>query len=217
MFCPKCGVQKADDALICANCGNKFKVENEPQQQNPQPQQYQTPQPPQNQFQPPYQQAPITPETKIKPNIGLIIKIIAVVLAILFFVPMFTVSCSGGFGKISFSGLDCTIGKSINVGFGVSERTESYLHAGLLLLLPIILFITFLSKSKSAYIAGLILSIVGLILFFMFYSEVNRILVAENSDGMYSLKFSPAFYFSMILYVISGILCMVGVSEKRRL
>ena len=149
-----------------------------------------------------------------------IIKIIALVLAILFFFPMFTVSCSGGFGmgdyKIPFSGLDFAIEKDIDTGFGSYERTEANLYAWLLLLLPIVIFMILLSKSKSAYLTGFILSVVGVILFYIFSLEVTKKIVEQNY-GTLSVNFTVSFYASIILYVVAGILCLVGFLEKKQL
>ena len=87
--------------------------------------------------------------TKIE--IAPIIKVIAIVLSILFFFPLFTVSCQGT--EIEFSGLSATFGKTIST-FGSNEKIEGNIIAIFLFLIPVILFAIFQFKKNLKFING---------------------------------------------------------------
>ena len=244
-ICNFCAQELPDNAVICDFCGEQLNVSAnnnnaEIQQQISAAQPKSNPSAPvftqsqtqhlyQSQFQPqsqyqfqsaqPQQSQPqnfAASQIKIK-STGIIIKIIAVVLAVLFFFPMFTVSCSGGFGaeeKIPFSGLDCAIGKDI--GSGMGGKSESNPSAWLLFIVPVILLAVFWFKINEAikYLVGTGLSCVGLIMFFIFYLEINK-KGGEGMMGMIKINFSVAFYGSVVLYIISGILCLIVFLNKK--
>lgn len=157
---------------------------------------------------------------KVKNWKSIIVKIIALALIVLFFTPLFTVSCSVGYNnyEISFSGLECAIGKNVDAEYGGSGKIEGNLFAGSLLILPVVLLAVFFAKSKNVfkYLLGTVLSVAGLILFYMFYLEVYRKISGENI-GLFKVDFSGAFYGSLLLYIVVIILCAVGFLEDSRI
>ncbi|MCL2078774.1 MAG: hypothetical protein FWH17_02905 [Oscillospiraceae bacterium] len=223
----------------------------------PPPQGYQPPQqpayPPQQGYQPPapppgyppYQYGPavkavdfdvaeednaaliIQGKTKVK--ISLIVRIAAVVLCVFFFLPMFSVSCSG-MTLLSFSGLNSTIGASISspYGYGEPEKIDGNFLAILLFLIPAALFIAYQFKSKLSFLhgklfaAGTVLSGLGVLNLIIFAVLVNSKISGET-EGMSlssvgaSLDFSFWYYFSYFLYVVSGALAFMCMQTAKKL
>ena len=226
-ICDNCGQELSDNSIICDMCGEHLSVssnnDNVGAQQQMHPANPNPPTPaaqPQSPYQYQYQPQPIQPHqqnimasqipqinSQSTRSIGMIVKIIAAVLAILFFLPMFTVSCSGE--EIPFSGLDCAIGKDI--GFG--SKSESNAAAWFLVIVPLVFFVVLcLTKNEAAkYLAGTVLSCIGLIMFFIFYLRISE----YENGGMVKISLTAAFFGSVILYIISGILCAVGFMAKK--
>jgi len=138
-----------------------------------------------------------------KVKISTIIKIIAIGLCILFFLPLFSVSCTGM--KLSFNGLDATLGKTISM-YGSKEKIDGNFLAIFLLLIPAALFSAFQFKQKISFVAGKLfkistgLSVLGLIGFIILTFTVNN--YAEQNLATASFTFW--YYLSILLYLIAG-------------
>lgn len=99
----------------------------------------------------------------------MIIRISALALLILFFVPWFSVSCSNQ--QVELSGLDLTVGKSVR-----GQKTDSSILVLLMLLLPLATLLAFTIKnwlSKGSLIASAS-SIVSVLLMIIIRGQVNK-------------------------------------------
>ena len=136
---------------------------------------------------------------------GTIIKVIAIVLCLLFFLPMFTVSC--GNMTISISGLDSTIGKTVS-SFGMNERIPGNFLTIFLLLIPASLFCVFHFRRSLAFAQGNLFALSmgvsgsGFLALIIFVMSVNARISAEG-EAFLDVKFTFWYYLSLILYVIS--------------
>lgn len=132
-----------------------------------------------------------------------IIKLVAIGLFILFFLPLFSVSCEGM--KITFSGVNAAFGKTVSV-FGTNERVNGNLIAIFLLLIPAALFCVFQFKKKLSFVSGKLFQIstglaaLGLLVCIILSSSVNK-MAAEN---MMIAQFTFWYYLTIILYIGSG-------------
>jgi len=144
-----------------------------------------------------------------------VIKIIAVALAILFFLPLFSVSCEGM--QISFSGWDSAFGKTVAAWGMGAERIGGNIMAIFLLLIPIALFVAVQFKENFSFLQGKLfnatlgLSVMGIIGFIALNISVG----AEAT--IFRVNFTFWYYLSIILYILSGILsfgCMNSLKNK---
>jgi hypothetical protein len=142
-------------------------------------------------------------------KIGTIIKVIALVLCVLFFLPLVTVSCAGAVE--SFSGLDSAIGK---------EYVSGNFLAILMLLIPVALFVIFQFKKKRTFIQGkvfvlsTVLSVVGLVIFIAYPVIVIGIMI-ENVGEVLPFRLTPWYFLSVILYIVNLILSIRGIRSAK--
>jgi hypothetical protein len=226
-ICQSCGQELHDRAQICELCGAQLAESpsapperytpappSQPPPQHQYRQQYQ-PAPPQYQ-QPPqqeYQQPSYTLNVSGKSfNAAVVVQVIAVALIAIFFFPLFRV----GFDSlgVSFSGFETAFGKNIDMLFA-SERTDGNLMAIFLLLIPAAIFMLFLFKNKSAFIANKLfviscgLSALGVTAFVAFTLGVK--------DALGEMpRFSFWYYLSVVLYIAAGVISAAGVSSLKK-
>lgn len=131
-----------------------------------------------------------------------IIRLIAFIAVVMFFVPSFAVSC-GGYGSVSFSQANLAIGKTIE-----GNRTGFFPPFLLALLIPVaIIVISFLWKKENEKMMSLFSAIGGAAGFVMVL--VMRIAlfiyIKANADEFYGLDIKTHFkfgaFFIMLLYI----------------
>lgn len=149
-------------------------------------------------------------QTKTKIPYKLIIKICAVVMIVFFFIPTFTVSCSGQ--EVSISPVGATFGYEIEDYGQISDPALGLLF---LLAIPIALLVIVFRKGmqdKTIQLVTLILSVLDFIIYLAFKSGVTN--AAEEVYATASNRFG--FYIDIIvslgLAVVSA-LVMFGVLE----
>lgn len=208
MFCTNCGKELNDGTIVCPGCGNKM---GEP--------------------------APTTGingtnEDDLTVHAGgksvkvsLIVKTVSLCLIVLFFFPLFTVSCSySGYGSssISVTGLQSLIGKTIRM-MGEEGRIDGKFIAIFLLLIPAaIAAVIFMKKSikqlsGKLYMATGALAVVGFIFQFI-YRSVVRSEVLTQGEEMVTVRFSFWYFLGILLYlVIAAIsfLCVQHLSKRK--
>lgn len=180
MFCRNCGTQLRDGARFCESCGTRNETEaisNKRQEVN------------------------IFKQTQIA------VWAICAVLAVMFFLPMFSISLFGF--KFEFSACEIMIGKEIE-GYVVKGNV---LVASLILLPPLIALF-YDRENIHLSVIGSSLGIIALVIF----SNYVRTRVSEETESLInSVQFTSVFAFSMILYIISGTLsCWYAYCVKNK-
>jgi len=141
---------------------------------------------------------------------------IAAILVIIFFFPLFEVSCQGM--SISFNGWDAAFGKTIS-SFGSSEKIQGNILAIFLLIIPIVMVITFLTQKNlsfvdnKVFIFSSILSVAGVIGFIALSVSANN----QAEANMLKASFTIWYYLSVILYIVSGLIsigCIFWAKKK---
>ncbi|MDR1329696.1 MAG: zinc ribbon domain-containing protein [Oscillospiraceae bacterium] len=233
-ICQSCGQELHDGAQICELCGAQLAEPPSARYTPPPPQP-----PPQQQYRQQYQPAPpqyqpqqeYQPSTTQQPpqqgyqqlnytlnaggksfNAAVVVQVIAVALIAIFFFPLFRV----GFDSlgVSFSGFETAFGKNIDMLFA-SERIDGNLMAIFLLLIPAAIFVLFLFKNKSAFIANKLfviscgLSALGVAAFVAFTLGVRDVLGEMP-------RFSFWYYLAVVLYIAAGVISAVAVSSLKK-
>ena len=153
-----------------------------------------------------------------KVNAGTIIKVIAIVLCLLFFLPMFTVSC--GNMTISISGLESTFGKTVS-SFGSSERIPGNFLTIFLLLIPLSLFSAFQFRKSLSFTRGNLFTVSmgvsgsGFLALIIFVMSVNA-RISQEGEGILTVTFTFWYYFSLILYVISCLFSYICFNSAKK-
>jgi len=136
---------------------------------------------------------------KVKP--ATIIKFASLAICILFFFPLFTVSCSDY--TISFTGFDATFGKAVNV-LGSSERVDGNFASIFLLIIPLAIFLAFQLKKIQQALQGKIfytaagLSVAGIAAMNIFKGAVRE----RAQSEMLHPEFTATFNIMIFLYII---------------
>jgi len=212
-FCGKCGGALSSENTFCPNCGNATKPTAENRMSVD-----------------PVSKSTLfdaTTDENATVKIGgnkikaaTIIKVVALALCVLFFLPMFSVNCSGI--TITFTGLNAAFGKTISF-FGVSEKIDGNLAAIFLLIIPAALFASLQFKKNSSVVSGKLfkistgLSALGLLGFIIFTVAVNNE-VYEQTGGMVSPQYTFWYYLSILLYLIAGAIsigCILSVKKRQ--
>ncbi|MCL2488663.1 MAG: zinc ribbon domain-containing protein [Oscillospiraceae bacterium] len=226
-FCTRCGSQLQEDGSPCPYCAGPVSPAQPVQPGYP-------PVQPVNPAVKPAGALQYTSENDVTLTLGsfqlntaLLIKIIAAVLCVIFFLPLFNVSCAGT-SLISFNGLDSTFGKDISSGFGDfggSEKVSGNFLAIFLLLIPAALFIALQFKKNLAFLEGRMyqaaaaLSVLGVIAFIVFRIGVSGKVASymEDAGSVITAKFTFWYYLSILLYiVIGGISVMYLLDAKKK-
>ena len=204
-FCVQCGYEFSDDNAYCPNC------DNEPLHQ---PQRHYTKAGGHLNYNDEDAVSIEVGGTKLK--VSKIIKGIALCLMLFFFLPLFVVGCQGM--QVEFSGWNATVGQSMYI-MGMRERINGNIMAGFLFLIPLALFVIFQFKKKLHFVNGKLflfstgLSALGLLGFYILHNRVNSF--AEQN--MVMAQFTFWYYFSIILYIVSGIISVWSiVAAKKR-
>jgi len=153
-------------------------------------------------------------------KVATVIKVVAVTLCILFFLPMFSVSCQGA--KISFNGWASAFGKTFQ-----GEKIEGNFMAFFLLLIPAALFIAFQFKKNLQFINGKLflistgISAMGLIGFIAYAMGVNSAVAEQAGEigGLLTPDFTFWYYLSIILYIVAGLVsvwCVVSAKKREQ-
>jgi len=161
-----------------------------------------------------------------KLRISLVIMIISVVLIALLFLPIINIKDV----NITLSGINMIFGKTYEYNsygwFGTSSISQEKLPGNFveifLMVIPAIIFIGVLLrnnphikkylKGKTLFLA-FILSVLGLFLFSTCATTKNLTDLADY----FTLKFSFAYYMSIILYVLNILVCLGGFLISKRI
>lgn len=132
-----------------------------------------------------------------------VIRLIAFVAVIMFFVPSYAISCSGYDFNLSQANL--AFGKTITV-MGETDRTSFFIPFALALLIPIaIIVLSFLWKKENEKMMSLLSTIGGAVGFVMviIMRIALSIYIAANSDEFYSMEahFKFGAFFIALLYI----------------
>jgi len=134
-------------------------------------------------------------------RVGTVLKSIFIVLAIVFFFPLFKVSFMG-LMPLSFSGWNAAFGKTISM-FGESDTINGNFAAVLLLLIPLLSFAVVQFKAKMRFLSGKLfwttaaLALVG----FVVLAVLKSVVSGMAQDNMLSAQYSGWYYLSMVLYI----------------
>ena len=147
-----------------------------------------------------------------------VIRLIAFIAVIMFFVPSYAISCSGY--EFNLSQANLAFGKTIDV-MGETQRTSFFVPFALALLIPIaIIVISFLWKKENEKIMSLISTIGGGVGFLMVIVMriALAIYIAANADEYYSMEahFKFGAFFIALLYVgiaVISVLSMLHVID----
>lgn len=135
-------------------------------------------------------------ENNIKKNISIkkITKIVSLLLIVLFFMPLFTVSCSGQ--EIGFSAARLTTGYS----YRGEEVIKAHIICSLLIVLPILVFVIWFIV-KNSKIINVAIGGSGLIDIILLISIIAK--AKGQAEEMYmDFRTNFAFYLSMILNLV---------------
>lgn len=141
---------------------------------------------------------------KAKEIISIAVKILALILLVLFFVPTISVSCSKIEVEISaFDAASGNIDEKINYEFGseaVDSDSEEYKAEPLLYLFIIFAVAILIIANKNA-IASSILSLCSIILLIVFKSTINAKVEENMSYGVVKIEITPWFYVHIFICV----------------
>lgn len=148
-------------------------------------------------------------------KIATALKIIAIALFVIFFFPLFTVSCSNT--SINFNGMNAVFGKTVEV-MGEKSKIDGSFIVIILLLVPAAQFAAIHFKKNFEFIKGKLylistaLSVLGLIGFMFLTSEVNK----KAEESMATVKYTFWYYLSIILYIVAGIVSLMCVISSKK-
>ncbi|MCL1852082.1 MAG: hypothetical protein FWF88_03505 [Peptococcaceae bacterium] len=149
-------------------------------------------------------------------KVAAIVKVAAVALCVLFFLPLFSVSCQGV--EISFNGWNTAFGKTVST-YGSSNKVDGNIAALFLLLIPAALFVAFQFKKNLQFINGKLFlistgfSALGLIGFIVLAMVVNK----QAEENLLIAKYTFWYYLSIILYIVAGLIslwCVLSAKKK---
>jgi RNA polymerase subunit RPABC4/transcription elongation factor Spt4 len=143
------------------------------------------------------------------PNVKNIFKVASLILMVMFFVPLFTVSCEAK--EFSFSAARLTTGYS----YHGEELVKPYVICSLLFILPLVFFIAcYIIKNKT--LLNLVGGISGIINIILLVSIITKAKSEAESD-MFHVDIKFGFYLSFIInLILAGIaICeLLGISSK---
>lgn len=133
---------------------------------------------------------------------GSIVKLITVVLMIMFFFPLCTVSCSGQ--TVDVNGVKATFGMDV-----LGQHIDGNLFCGLLFLIPCLILVIFCIKKMSIdykHLLTLIGGIISAIILFVFKSKITNLAQEAYSEA----KFTGCYYGEVIGNILLIILSLMG-------
>ena len=142
-----------------------------------------------------------------------VIRLLAFIAIIMFFVPSYAVSCSGY--DINLSQANLAIGKSITF-YGETERTSFFFPFMLALLIPIaIIVISFLWKKENEKMMSLFSTIGGAVGFLMVFIMriALSIYIAVHSDDYYGMEahFKFGAFVIALLYIGMAVVSLLSM------
>jgi len=146
---------------------------------------------------------------------SLIIKVISLLLIVLFFVPLFTVSCQGQ--KYTFSAANLTKGFKYSEYFGKTQA-EPNIICSLLIIIPIIiLMVSFIVKNKKKlYLINSICGIIDIIILIAIIIKV-RSNIKNRFISFVEFKVNIGFYLTLLLnlfIICLSIFELAGIARK---
>ena len=148
-------------------------------------------------------------------KISAVIQVFTVLLTLFYFLPLFSVSCEG-MSAAKFTGLNATFGKTIGNssiwGSDLNQRIDGNVAAIFILLIPVAIFFLLQFKDKvqlirdKAMSISTILSGLGIVVFIVLAITVNN----KAAQNAVRANFTGAYTWSIIFYVISGLLSGFG-------
>lgn len=215
MFCKFCGVEIADDSKVCSSCGKPLEDPNVLKDTltsvNTAINKANT-----------AFEGTTADDLAFKVNdksvkLATVIKSIALLISILFFFPMFTVSCSSE--KVSFSGLNALTGlKKVK---GEKLDFNGNFFALFVLLIPVLLIVFFYVKDKikqaqnRTFMISAGIATVGFIYQLIFKAAVNSS-VNKQTEGFGTTKFTFGYHFMNILYIILIAISVIGMLKAEK-
>jgi len=142
-------------------------------------------------------------------NIKIILKVVTLLLMVMFFVPLFTVSCQGH--KFDFSAARLSMGYTYNG----REIVKPYIVCGLLLIIPVVVFVISIII-KNNRILGLISTVSGLIDITLLIIIIQKA-KSKAEDNFLYLNVGFGFYLNLLLnlvLIILSIFIIIGESQK---
>ena len=142
-----------------------------------------------------------------------VIRLLAFIAIIMFFVPSYAVSCSGY--DINLSQANLAIGKSVTF-YGETERTSFFVPFLLALLIPIaIIVISFLWKKENEKLMSLISTIggaVGFVMVFVMRIALSIYIAAHKNEyfGM-EAHFKIGAFFIALLYIGIAVISLLSM------
>lgn len=134
----------------------------------------------------------------------IVLKILALIMEICFFLPMITVSCSGQ--EKTISGLDATFGTEVSV-MGYTEKIDGNMLCILLMVIPLailaVLFVKKMYEHKFGYLMITAGALVQAIILFQFKSRVIKIVEEEGVDVVFHNGYYINLVFSIIVIILS--------------
>ena len=125
---------------------------------------------------------------------GIAIKAVTLILMIMFFFPLCTVSCGSNTKEIN--GVEATFGLEV-----LGEHIDGNILCGLLFLLPLVILITLLIKKQVTKSIALFVGVIGLfngVFLLIFRSRVIKL--AE--EALATVKFAGGYYAEIICNII---------------
>ncbi|MDR2023836.1 MAG: zinc-ribbon domain-containing protein [Hungatella sp.] len=185
MFCRNCGTQLRDGARFCESCGTRV---------NPEENHGNINKVISNKMQ----------EMNVFKYTRIVVWVICAVLVIMFFLPMFSISF---FGFMSdFSTYEIMVGKEIK-GYIVKGNAL----VALLVLIPPLIALFYDRKNIHFSAAFSSLGMIALVIF----ANYVRTRVSEETESLVnSVQFTNVYTFSMVFYMVAGILSCWGVFFK---
>lgn len=153
-------------------------------------------------------------------KVGVVIEVISVVLALIYFLPLFKVSLFGM--SLNFNGWNATFGKTLSI-LGDSQKIDGNFAAILLLLVPFAVFAVVQFRPKLGFLAGKLfwttasLSVVGFVILMVLRAIVSSTVNQEDNYGLLTADYSGWYYFSIILYLVlaaGSIMCAVVGAQR---
>lgn len=143
-----------------------------------------------------------------------VIRLIAFVAVIMFFVPSYVVSCEG-YGSFNFSQANLALGKTIQ-----ADRTSFFIPFLLALLIPIaIIVISFLWKKENEKMMSMLSSIGGAAGFLMviIMRIALSVYLAVNADDFYGMEVKAHFkfgaFFILLLYIGIAVISLLSMQK----
>lgn len=143
-----------------------------------------------------------------------VIRLIAFIAVIMFFVPSYAVSC-GGYGRFNFSQANLALGRTIE-----GSRTDFFVPFLLALLIPIaIIVLSFLWKKENEKMMSLFCAVGGAAgVLMVFVMRIGLFLYFKvNADDFYGMEIKTHFkfgaFFIVLLYIGIAVISLLSMQK----